>query len=173
MPVTVKGMNDQVYGRSVSRSVVPNSLQLHGLLPARLLCPWNSPGKNTGVGCHFFLQGIFLTQGLNLGLLDCRQTLHHLSHQVYIGFHIWLNRVWPFGDWFFCTFWKFPLISIHSLTVKNIFCTYIQSRFIKASSHFSLVSNYILIDRMILCKLTAKQHKMIKSQDCLDVDTCH
>ena len=35
----------------------------------RLLCPWNSPGKNTGVGCHFLLQGIFLTQGSNLSLL--------------------------------------------------------------------------------------------------------
>ena len=35
----------------------------------RFLCPWDFPGKNTGVGCHFLLQGIFLTQGLNLGLL--------------------------------------------------------------------------------------------------------
>ena len=31
----------------------------HGLYPARLLCPWNSPGKNTGVSCHSLLQGIF------------------------------------------------------------------------------------------------------------------
>ena len=38
------------------------------------------PGKGTGVGCHFLLQGIFLTQGLNLGLPHCRQTLYHLSH---------------------------------------------------------------------------------------------
>ena len=36
---------------------------------SRLLCPWVSPGKNTGVGCHFLLQGIFLTQGLKLCLL--------------------------------------------------------------------------------------------------------
>ena len=49
---------------SVSCSVVSNSLQPHGLQPARLLCPWDSPGKNTGVGCHSLLQGIFLTQGL-------------------------------------------------------------------------------------------------------------
>ena len=37
-----------------------------------LLCPWDSPGKNTGVACHFFLQEMFQTQGLNphlLGLL--------------------------------------------------------------------------------------------------------
>ena len=52
----------------------------HGLQPTRLLCPWNSPGKNSGVGCHFLLQGIFLTQELNLGLLHCRWILYHLSH---------------------------------------------------------------------------------------------
>ena len=40
-----------------------------------------TPGKNTGVGCQFLLQGIFPTQGLNLGLLYCRQTLYPLSHQ--------------------------------------------------------------------------------------------
>ena len=39
------------------------------------------PGKNTGVGCHFLLQGVFLTQGSNLGLLHCRQILYQLSHQ--------------------------------------------------------------------------------------------
>ena len=47
------------------RSVVPDSLQPHGLWPASLLCPWNSPGKNTGVGCHSLLQTIFPAQGLN------------------------------------------------------------------------------------------------------------
>jgi len=41
----------------------------HGLQPTRLLCPWDSPGKNTGVGCHTLLQGIFLTQGSNPHLL--------------------------------------------------------------------------------------------------------
>ena len=55
-------------------------LQPHGLQAARLLCPWDFPGKNTGLGCHFLLQGILLTQGLNPGLLHCRQTLHHLSY---------------------------------------------------------------------------------------------
>ena len=56
-------------------------LQPHGLWPTRLLCPWNSPGKNTGVGWHFLPQGIFLTQESNPGLLYCRQILYHLSHQ--------------------------------------------------------------------------------------------
>ena len=50
-------------------------------VPARLLYPWDFPGKITGVGCHFLLQGIFPTQGLNLGLLHCRQTLYRLSHK--------------------------------------------------------------------------------------------
>ena len=52
-----------------------------GLKPTRLLCPWDSPGKNTGVCCHNLLQGVFPSQGLNLGLPHCRQILYHLSHQ--------------------------------------------------------------------------------------------
>ena len=46
----------------------PALLQTHGLWPAMLLCPWDSSGKNTGVSCHFLLQGIFLIRGLNLCL---------------------------------------------------------------------------------------------------------
>ena len=46
-----------------------DSLQLHGLQPTRLLCPWNFPGKNIGLGCRFHLQGIFPIQGSNLRLL--------------------------------------------------------------------------------------------------------
>ena len=49
-------------------SVVSDSLQPYGPYPARLLCPWDSPGKNAGVGCHALFQGIFPTQGSNLGL---------------------------------------------------------------------------------------------------------
>jgi len=59
----------------VSHSVVSDSLQPHGVWPTSLLHPWDFPGKNTGVGYHLLLQGIFLTQGLNLSLLHCRQTL--------------------------------------------------------------------------------------------------
>ena len=44
-----------------------------GTIAARLLCPWDSSGKNTRVVCHFFLQEIFPTQGLNLGLLHALQ----------------------------------------------------------------------------------------------------
>ena len=56
-----------------SRSVISNSLWLQGL--------HNSPSQNTGVGSLSLLQGIILTQGLNPGLLHCRQILYHLSHK--------------------------------------------------------------------------------------------
>ena len=46
----------------------------------RLLCPWDFPGKNTGVGCHFFLQGILSTQGLNPCLLHWQADSLPLSH---------------------------------------------------------------------------------------------
>ena len=53
-----------------------DSLQRHRLQPASLLCLWNSPDKNAGVGSHSLRQGIFLTQESNPGL----QNLNHLSH---------------------------------------------------------------------------------------------
>ena len=59
----------------LSSSVTSDSLWPHGLESARLFCPWDSPGKNTGVECHFLLQRVFLTQELNPGLLLCRQIL--------------------------------------------------------------------------------------------------
>ena len=48
---------------------------------ARLSLAWDSPGKNARMGCHFLLQGIFLTQELNSGLLHCRQILYQLSYK--------------------------------------------------------------------------------------------
>ena len=58
-----------------SCSVVSNSLGPRGLQLTRFLCPWDFPGKSTGVGCHFLLQGILPTQGSNPGLPRCSQTL--------------------------------------------------------------------------------------------------
>ena len=57
-----------------------DSSRPHGLSTARLLCPWDSPGKNTEMGCLALLQGIFPTQESNLSLLrllHCRQILYH------------------------------------------------------------------------------------------------
>ena len=61
-------------------SVVSDSLQPYGLQPTRLLCPWDSPGKHTGVGCHALLQGIFPTRGLNPSLLHL---LHWQADSLY------------------------------------------------------------------------------------------
>ena len=75
---------------NVSRSIMSNSLWPHRLWPTRLLCPWNSPDKNSGVGSHALLQGIFPTQGLNPCLPHCRQILYCLSHQgspIYMQTH--------------------------------------------------------------------------------------
>ena len=74
---------DPLSGSPLRNVIVTQScLTLCDLMePARLLCPWNSPGKSTGVGCHFLLQGIFPTQRSNLGLRHCGQILYHLSHQ--------------------------------------------------------------------------------------------
>ena len=51
------------------------------LWPHGLYSPLNSPGQNTGVGSLSLLQGIFLTQGSNPGLLPCRWILYHLNHR--------------------------------------------------------------------------------------------
>ena len=92
-----------------SCSVVSNSLWPHGLQPTRLLCPRDSPGKNTGVGCHALLWGIFPTQGSNPGLPHCRQILYCLSHQgspwiipkPSSHFCPWKNYPQKVGDWWF------------------------------------------------------------------------
>ena len=59
----------------------PPDSSVHGILQARILEWVVIPFKNTGVGGHSLLQEICLTQGLNLGLLHCRQIRYHLSHQ--------------------------------------------------------------------------------------------
>jgi len=61
---------------SESRSVLSDSLPPHAQYS-----PWTSPGQNTGMGSHCLFQGIFPTQGSNIGLLHCRQILYQLSLQ--------------------------------------------------------------------------------------------
>ena len=79
-----------------------DSFQPHGLQPAKLLHPWDFPGKSTGVGCQFLLQEIFQTQGLNLGLVHCRQMLYHLRPQGSPIFAVLRMGNMAFG----ITFWK-------------------------------------------------------------------
>ena len=54
---------------------------MDGSLSGSFLYPWNSPGKNTGVGCRSLLQEIFRTQGSNPGLLHCGLILYRLKHK--------------------------------------------------------------------------------------------
>ena len=71
--------------------------QSDSLWPHGLYSPWNSPGQNTGVGNCSLLQGIFPTQGLNLGLPHCRRTLYQLSHQGSPKIMTWV--AYPFSRW--------------------------------------------------------------------------
>ena len=66
---------------SLAAQSCPTLCDLMDGSPPGFSVPGDSPGKNTGVGCHALLQGIFLTQGLNPGLLHCRQILYRLSPQ--------------------------------------------------------------------------------------------
>ena len=102
-----KGQYSQSYGfftvvmyiceksESENHSVMSDSLQPH-----ELYSPWNYPGQNTGIGSLSLLQGIFPTQGLNLGLPLCRQILYQLSHQgspriLGAGSSSLLQRIFP------------------------------------------------------------------------------
>ena len=68
-----------------------------------LLCPWNFPGKNTGVGCHFLFQGIFLTQASKTGLLSLLQWQED-------SWHCFTWEVYPY----------YPKLKLVAQTVKNL-----------------------------------------------------
>ena len=85
------------YGSAILCSVMSSSLWLRGLQAARLLCQWNPPGKNIGVGYHFLLQGIFPTQGSSLHIL------HLLNWQAdslpLAPLVSWLTSDVPYNQW--------------------------------------------------------------------------
>ena len=112
---------------SVSCSVVSDSLRPHGLQPSRLLCPWDSPGKNTGVGCHALLQGIVLTQGLNPGLLHHRRILCRLSPQGSLSSFSSLPpspHKFPLGCW---TGRNYMPLNTPQVIAKSLFMTVLPS----------------------------------------------
>ena len=78
LPTPLSGIISSFIVCVFSCLVMSNFLQTHELWPPRLLCPWDSPGKNTGVDYHFLLQGICATQGLNLSPIHlyCRRILY-------------------------------------------------------------------------------------------------
>src|SRR5574340_631081 len=98
---------------------VQELLQPHGLYS-----PWNSPGQNTGVGSLSLLQWILRTQGLNPGLLHCRQSLYHLSHQdahkvSEMMINAIINKVRWIGGLMLLSLCNFPL-----LPICNFICFY-------------------------------------------------
>ena len=128
-------------------SIVSDSLWTYGLEPIRLLCPWDSPGKNTGVGCHALFQGIFLTQGSN-SHLSCllhwqvgslllappgkphlfiyfgvrfEIQIFKLPHLTYLTRHIWTRaQILIFSDlptWFW---WAVRLVWISRLSILAV-----------------------------------------------------
>ena len=104
-----------------------NSLWPLRLQPTRLFCPWDSPGKESGMGCHALLQGLFPTQGLNpclLSFLHCRWILYHWTtgeahlsiylSSVYISESKWLNQVLQDPDIRFTSPPdSLPILSVH------------------------------------------------------------
>ena len=82
--------------QSCPTPVRPSGLQQ----PTRLLCPRDSPGKNTGVGCHFLLQGVFLIQGLNQRLLR----LPALSGGFFTTSATWEARIYVSIKYLFFSF---------------------------------------------------------------------
>ena len=102
-----------------------DSLRPHGLY-----CPWNSPGKNTGVGSLSLLQGVFPTQGLNPRLLHCRRILDQLSHK---GSPLTYSSSAP--KYFVILMW-IPLTYMYYLVVhlKILFATGILQRYCRFNS---------------------------------------
>ena len=74
-------MHSSVLAWKIPWTEEPGELQSTGSQRVRRDCPWDFPGKNTGVSGHFLLQGIFPTQGPNPRLLHGMQILYRLSHQ--------------------------------------------------------------------------------------------
>ena len=80
-----KALCSSVPGVRVRHNLVTEKQQQHGLGSARLFCPWNFSSKYDGVGCHFLLQGFFLTQEWNLHLLHLFNLLTNSLELCHLG----------------------------------------------------------------------------------------
>ena len=128
-------------GVYVSCSVVSDSSQPHRPQPSRLLCPWNSPGKNTGVDCCSLLRDVFPTQGSNPGLLHSvknpgrfftvwatREAIRVVSSAIwgcwYFSWKSWFQLViYPAKHFTWCT-WHMSYIS--SVTIYSLDVLFFQ-----------------------------------------------
>ena len=80
----------------LSRSVMSDFLQPSGLQPAKLLCPWDFPGKATRASCCFLLQGVLPTQGSSLCLLHWQVdslSLNHLEKTLYVTYQAIVEKL--------------------------------------------------------------------------------
>ena len=114
--------------------------------PARLLCPPDSPSKNPVVGWCSFLQGIFLTQGSNPGLLHCKRILYHLSIAFNLNFIVYFYiciqfLLSPASSWILCYYLHYFILN-YSLSMKpplsNMFCPLFKYVTISSNPKFEL-----------------------------------
>ena len=141
----------RLYCVVLSCSVVSDSLRPHGLYS-----PWNSLGQNTGVGSLSLLQGIFPTWGSNLGLLNCRWILYHLSLHAQLcptvcepmgsslpdsSFHVYVN---PISFTPVYIFLKFSLLSFKLTMFSYLGYYYIilTVSITVLSSHFPFLNSF-------------------------------
>ena len=105
----------------------------------RLLCPWDSPGKNIGVGCQFLLQRIFLTQELNLGLPYCRQIWASSNLVVAVLVeslsHVWLSA----------TPWTAAHEAPLSFTISHSLLKFMYIELVMPSNHLILCLSLLLL----------------------------
>ena len=157
----------------LSRSVTSDSVWPRGLQPTRLVCPWDSPGKNTGVGCHALLQGIFPTRNQA-----------HVSCVSCVG--SWVPSPVPLGKpSVYCTspksletscFFSFPFSCVIQplwplpyfiITVSHCLCLFTQL----------LIHSFIIYQHLLcVCNILAKKTKILvqylSKLDRLEGDKC-
>ena len=128
-----------------------------------MFCPWNSPGKNTGAGCHFLLQGIILTQGLNSHLpklLHCRQMFFFFSYNGWATGEVlpvsrpssipFKKKNQPFWfsligkKWYLCTFYIWTVLS-GGLTILTLHGNYVFVA-ISSNCYFHSIKSCIQVD---------------------------
>ena len=129
--------------KRVSCSVISDSLRSHGLEPTELLCPWYFPGKNTVVGCHFLLQGIFPIQGSNSGLWHCRQILYHCIIQITNEKHFQFSSVQSLRR---VRLFATPWIAAHQ---ASLFITISRSS-LRLTSEAVMPSSHLILSRPLL-----------------------
>ena len=140
--------------------------------PAGSLCSWVSPGKNTGVGCHSLLQGIFPIQGSNPGPPHCRQILYHLSQVQCLMQKEWhtdgivekhiYSSVLSHSLLFACLFYSFTHPFIYLLLAQTFPITsrILPEIFQKTHLHFQAIQ--------LLPKITIVWAKLLGNSYCLE-----